>query len=174
MKTGVLKDNYYLVHVTIQARAAKLSEAAALWLSAKMASTVPGSKFSNIIVLPSHGINDKGQIIQTLQVSGLFRAGEDAADLGVTLSEKSGKKLTSLTGVIELTKINYIPIMDSPATNLVVTKAAATKAAATKAAATKAAATKAAATKAAATKAAATKAAAAKAKAAAAKASSKK
>jgi hypothetical protein len=167
-----------MVKMTLQARALNAADNGKLALSSTFKLSNVESKLQQMIIVPTQGLNSRGQIVQTLQVSGVLYAGVDFETIDLALNERASKRLTGTTGVIELTKINYQPVDSDPDSNLTAsTKAAATKAAATKAAAAKAAATKAAAAKAAAAKAAAAKAAAAKAaaaKAAAAKAAAAK
>ena len=95
-----------------------------------------------MIIVPTQGINSKGQSIQTLNVTGILYAGTDFEAINLSLVESSGKKITSTTGVIELTKINYQPMTSKPSSNLVAKAktAAATAAAKAKATATTAAA----------------------------------
>jgi topoisomerase IA-like protein len=124
-----------------------------------------GGSITQVVLLPAHGVNSKGEVVQTTQLFGLFQPKADNENLNVVVVEKNGKKLYALSGVIELTKAKVQVIGSTPTQGNVTVSQSAAKAAAAKAAAAKAAAAKAAAAKAAAAKAAA-KAAAAKAAAA--------
>jgi hypothetical protein len=166
ISTSVSSGNYYMIKMTIQARALNASDNGRLSLSSTLKLSSAESKLQQMIIVPTQGVNSRGQIVQTLQVTGVLYAGIDFEKIDLALKDSNGKKLTSTTGVIELTKIKYQPVTSEAESNLVASKAAASKAAASKAAASKAAASKAAASKAAAAKAAAAKAAASKAAAA--------
>ena len=136
-----------------------------------------GGSITQVILVPAHGVNSKGEVVQTTQLFGLFQPKVNNESLNVAVVEKNGKKLYALSGVVELTKAKVQVIGSTPTQGNVTVSQSAAKAAAAKAAAAKAAAAKAAAAKAAAAKAAAAKAAAAKAaaaKAAAAKAAATK
>jgi hypothetical protein len=166
-----------MLKISIQAKAANLSQTAQL-LMQMSAQAIAGGTITQVIVVPTMGVNSKGEVVETTQLTGIFQAQSDNESLKLSVSELTGKKIFGLSGVIELVKARVQIIGATPGSDLINTtnvepklspaavKAAAAKAAAAKAAAAKAAAAKAAAAKAAAAKAAAAKAAAAKAAAA--------
>ena len=135
-----------MINLTLQAKAKNLNESAQLLLIANLKAASNGS-LTQLILVPSHGVNQLGEIVQTIQLTGLFQPSSDAEALSLSVTEKMKRTILGLTGVIQLTKVNA-QILDQASMNPNATKAPATKAPATKAPATKAPATKAPATKA--------------------------
>jgi hypothetical protein len=115
----------YMLSVVVSAKAANLNQASQLWL--KLISKTGGSsKITNVIIVPSHGVNDKGETVQTLELTGVFTAGIDNEVLKFEVQDKSGKKIMALTGIVELTKIQLTPLTDSTGgANIVAKKATA-------------------------------------------------
>jgi hypothetical protein len=155
------------VSITVQAKAANLTQTAQLLLKL-VAITSSGGSLTQVVVVPSIGVNSKGEIVETTKLVGIFQPKVDKENLSISITEKNGRKMLGLIGIIELTKVKLHIIGSATQTsNLVISptidpKAVAAKAVAAKAVAAKAAAAKTAAAKAAAAKAAAAKTAAAK------------
>jgi hypothetical protein len=169
--TKVESGKSYLLNLTVQARAKNLSESAQLLIIPELKGVNSGL-LSQLLVLPSHGVNEKGEIVQTIQITGLFQPKVDSETLTLTVTEKLRRNLSGLIGVVQLTKVNVqvlntpkatsnlmvTPVVKAPTTKAPTTKAPTTKAPTTKAPTTKAPTTKAPTTKAPTTKAPTTKA----------------
>jgi hypothetical protein len=146
IKTKVEEGKSYLVNLTLQAKAKNLNESSQLLLIANLKSAAAGS-LSQLILIPSLGVNQLGEIVQTVQLTGLFQPSRDAESLTLSVTEKMKKKILGLTGVIQLTKVNA-QVLDQSASNPSLKKTPAAKAPAAKAPAAKAPAAKAPAAKA--------------------------
>jgi hypothetical protein len=150
IKTKVEEGKSYLVNLTLQAKAKNLNESSQLLLIANLKSAAAGS-LSQLILIPSHGVNQRGEIVQTVQLTGLFQPSVDAESLSLSVTEKLKRAISGLSGVIQLTKINA-QVLDqaslNPAVKALAAKAPAAKAPAAKAPAAKAPAAKAPAAKA--------------------------
>ena len=136
IKTKVEEGKSYLVNLTLQAKAKNLNESSQLLLIANLKSAAAGS-LSQLILIPSHGVNQLGEIVQTVQLTGLFQPSRDAESLTLSVTEKMKKKILGLIGVIQLTKVNA-QVLDQSALNPSLKKAPAAKAPAAKAPAAKA------------------------------------
>jgi hypothetical protein len=55
--------------------------------------------------VPSHGVNSKGEIVQTTQVTGLFTPAVGSEGVSIVLKEVNGKAIRSLVGVAQLVKV---------------------------------------------------------------------
>jgi hypothetical protein len=165
LSTRVELGASYLLTLTVQGRAASLSQTAQLKIVASI-SAKSGGALQQITSIPGYGVNDKGEIIQTVIVTALFTPAISSEALSISIKERDKRTIKSLVGVAQLVKVKLEYVDQKDPSVISAAKAAAAKAAAAKAAAAKAAAAKAAAAKAAAAKAAAAKAAAAKAAAA--------
>jgi hypothetical protein len=97
----------YLISFTVQTRAANIKDASKLALNTALSSTISSTKFTQIVVVPSTGLNSRGQVVQTLQVSGLYLPGSDNEKIKVVLTEANAKKVTSIVGNMTLTLVNY-------------------------------------------------------------------
>jgi hypothetical protein len=146
IKTKVEEGKSYLVNLTLQAKAKNLNESSQLLLIANLKSAAAGS-LSQLILIPSYGVNQLGEIVQTVQLTGLFQPSTDAESLTLSVTEKMKRKILGLTGVIQLTKVNA-QVLDQSALNPSLKMAPAAKAPAAKAPAAKAPAAKAPAAKA--------------------------
>jgi hypothetical protein len=167
ISTKVTAGNYYMLKITIQARALNALDNGKLLLEAYLKPTSLDSKVLEVMTVPSERADSKGQIIQTLQVTGILYAGANSESINLSLLESKNKKIASPVGLVELTKINYQPVITKSTSNVAaVARTAAAVAAKAKAAAEAAAAKAKAAAIAAAAKAKAAAAAKAKAKAA--------
>ena len=105
IQTKVLSGSAYLVSLTVQAKAVNLSQASQLWLLGTLRTQAGGGPLTKVMVIPSYGVNEKGQIIQTIQLSAVYTPSTDNEKLTISVTEKSGKKIGSLVGTIQLTKI---------------------------------------------------------------------
>jgi hypothetical protein len=142
--TKVAQGNAYMIQIVVQARPANLNEATQLLMQV-IAKPTSGGSLSQFVSILSHGMNEKGQVVQTTEVTALYRPGSDNESLNIQVLEKNKKKLLGLSGVIELTKAK-VQVVGGPIStpNLTLVKAAPAKAAPAKAAPAKAAPAKAA------------------------------
>jgi hypothetical protein len=112
-----------MLSVIVSAKAANLNQSSQLWLKL-ISKTGASSKITNVIIVPSHGVNDKGETVQTLELTGVFTAGIDNEVLRFEVQDKSGKKIRALTGIIQLTKSQLTPLTDpDDGANIVAKKA---------------------------------------------------
>jgi hypothetical protein len=102
--TKVLAGSAYKVQITVHARAANMKDSSRLFIQV-LTKAGSGGKLSQVVSSLGYGINSKGQIIQTSQLVGIFTPVVDSEALKISVSELRKKKLSSLTGVIELTKV---------------------------------------------------------------------
>jgi hypothetical protein len=93
-----------MVTLTIQGRAASLSQTAQLRIAIAL-SAKSGGTFTQVMSVPSHGVNSKGEIVQTTQVTGLFTPAVGSERVKIALREVNGKKIRSLVGVAQLVKV---------------------------------------------------------------------
>jgi hypothetical protein len=153
--TKVEKGKSYLVNLTLQAKAKNLTASSQLLLVTSL-KAVSASSLSQIIAIPSFGVNQLGEIVQTVQITGLFQPSKDSETLNLAVTEKTKRAISGLTGVIQLTKVNAqvldqaqlnagvsqnltakAPVVKAPVVKAPVVKAPAVKAPAVKAPAIK-------------------------------------
>jgi hypothetical protein len=97
----------YLINFTVQSRAANIADSSKLALNAALSTTVSGTKFAQLVIIPSTGLNSRGQVVQTLQVSGLYLPDSSNEKIKVSLTEANSKKVTGIVGNLTLTLVNY-------------------------------------------------------------------
>jgi hypothetical protein len=148
LSTKVEVGSSYQMTITVQAKASNLLQTAQLKLLVSLAAK-SGGTLTQILSIPSTGINAKGEIVQTTQITGVFTPSAAAESVSVSAKDLDGRTVRSLSAVVQLVKIKLQVVSQSEtAPSLKATpskKATALKAAAAKAAALKAAAAKAAA-----------------------------
>jgi hypothetical protein len=130
-----------MVTFTVQAKAQNLSQTSQLQVAVGLKPSGAG-KLTQVISIPTRGVNEKGEVVQTLQVTGLFTPADASESIDVSVTEVKERALRSIVGVVQLVKVKLQVVAQTTPPNLKTTKAAATKAAAAKAAAAKAAAAK--------------------------------
>jgi DNA-binding protein HU-beta len=135
-----------MVTFTVQAKAQNLSQTSQLQVAVGLKPSGAG-KLTQVISIPTHGVNEKGEVVQTIQVTGLFTPATASESIAVSVTEAKKRALRSIVGVVQLVKVKLQVVSQTTPPNLKTTKATATKATATKATAAKAAAAKAAAAK---------------------------
>jgi hypothetical protein len=72
--------------------------------------------------VPSHGVNSKGEIVQTTQVTGLFTPAVDSEGVSIALREVNGKQIRALVGVAQLVKVNLQLVNQSDGSSNLVAK----------------------------------------------------
>ena len=92
-----------MIQISIQAKAANLNDTSQLLMQLSVKSTA-GGNITQVILVPAHGVNSIGEVVQTAQLLGVFQPKTDHESLTVKVVEKNGKKLSALSGVVELTK----------------------------------------------------------------------
>jgi UDP-N-acetylmuramyl tripeptide synthase len=126
----------YLIQLSIQAKAANLNDTSQL-LMQLTAKGLAGGSITQVVLVPAHGVNSKGEVVQTTQLFGLFQPKADNENLNVVVVEKNGKKLYALSGVVELTKAKVQIIGSTPTQGNVTVSQSVAKAAVAKAAVAK-------------------------------------
>ena len=96
----------YLISATIQAKAVSISQTSQLALKASLKPQTGGGKLSQILVIPTRGLDANGKIVQTLQISALYKPAIENEKLSLSVTEKSKKKMQPLKGIIQITKVN--------------------------------------------------------------------
>jgi hypothetical protein len=105
--TNSVSGKSYLINFTVQSRAANIADSSKLALNAALSTTVSGTKFAQLVIVPSTGLNSRGQVVQTLQVSGLYLPDSSNEKIKVSLTEANSKKVTGIVGKLTLTLVNY-------------------------------------------------------------------
>jgi hypothetical protein len=114
------------VNLTLSAKATNLNASSQLLIMANLRAASSGS-LTQVMAIPSHGVNQLGEVVQTLQLSGLFQPSNDSESLLLSVTEKMKRAITGLSAVIQLTKINA-QVVDQAKQNSVALKSTAAKA----------------------------------------------
>jgi hypothetical protein len=104
--TTAVAGKAYEVSFTVQTRAANIADASKLALNAALSATNANSKFAQLVIVPSTGLNSRGQVVQTLQVTGLYLPGSDNEKIKVSLTEAKAKPVSGIVGNMTLTLVN--------------------------------------------------------------------
>jgi hypothetical protein len=118
VSTHVIAGQPYLLELTIESQAVNLNDPSQLAIKAIVTPGDSRSRISAVLVIPSHGVNSQGKVIQTLQYTGVFIPASALDTLKVQLVEKGGRHITGLVGEVKLTKIDFTPLTAPAQTSL--------------------------------------------------------
>jgi hypothetical protein len=97
---------YYVFNAVVQVRAANLSEVSQLRVTVDVKAMEADSKFLQVLLIPTHGVNSRGQVIQNYQLTAIYAPGVDNGVVQVSVTEAKRRGLINLVGNIQLTKAN--------------------------------------------------------------------